>query len=110
MPAVKETINKTTSESADKTAKVLADEAANVRAELGLESLVRADPLTCRTALPDAADAGRGRESSACFARREQEPGTIPAHAEGLAGAIGPNWVRRVIGIAMGLLSKEEAV
>jgi len=58
----------------------------------------------------DSAPHRRGRECSACCARLEQEKGTIQARAELQAGAIGPSWVRRVIGFAVGLLRKEEAV
>jgi len=71
MAAVKETVNKT--------ANVRADEIANVRAELDLDSLPSTQPLTCRPAIPEAAEPGRGRECSACCARLEQEQGTIQA-------------------------------
>ena len=95
---------------ANETANVRAGETANVRTELDLDSLPSTQPLTCRPVLPDAADAGRGRECSACCARLEQEQGTIQARAELQAGVNGPGWVRRVLGFAMGLLRKEEAV
>ena len=71
MAAVKETVNKT--------ANVRADEIANVRAELDLDSLPSTQPLTCRPAIPESAEPGRGRECSACCARLEQEQGTIQA-------------------------------
>ena len=55
-------------------------------------------------------DAGRERECSACCARLEKEKGTIQTRAELQADVNGPSWVRRVIGFAMSLLRKEEAV
>ena len=75
MAAVKETVNKTT----------------NVRAELDLDSLPSTQPLTCRPAIPDSAEPGRGRECSACCARLEQEQGTIQAREELQACFNGPS-------------------
>ena len=95
VPAVKETVS------------VRAGETANVRTELDLDST---RSLTCWPAVPEAGDAGRGRECSDCCARLEQETGTIQTPAELQAGVNGPGWVRRVLGFAIGLLRKEEAV
>jgi len=100
-------VKETVSVRANETANVRAGETANVGAELDLDSLPSTQPLACRTAL---ADAGLGRECSACCARLEQEQGTVQTRAELQAVVNGPSWVRRVIGFAMGLLRKEEAV
>jgi len=75
VPVVKETV----SVRANETANVRAGETANVGAELDLDSLPSTQPLTCRPAIPEAAEPGRGRECSACCARLEQEQGTIQA-------------------------------
>jgi len=69
----------TVSVRANETANVRAGETANVGAELDLDSLPSTQPFTCRFTLPDAGDAGRGRECSACCARLEQEQGTLLA-------------------------------
>jgi len=97
---------------ANETANVRAGETANVRTELDLDSLPSTQPLTWFPLLDaaDAADAGRGREWFACCARLGQEKGTVQTRAELQAVVNGPSWVRRVLGFAMGLLRKEEAV
>ena len=72
-------VKETVSVRANETANVRAGETANVGAELDLDSLPSTQPFTCRFTLPDAGDAGRGRECSACCARLEQEQGTLLA-------------------------------